>query len=170
MAPLITTVHDGAAPQQPTLSIIFNERSAPDQVADLISRAHAFVEFASYETVDEQGRPAFLLVVFCETATADDLFDLIGSRLPDYIQSRRFPSSRIPAVRAAAAEAAVAATSTSDQASVAAGAAAAEAAAAADVEAAKPPQSAAPIVPGPVTPSSIGIVLTRPGTQSQFAS
>jgi len=49
-SPLITRVSDDADPQ-PTLAIIFNERSAPDQVADLISRGHAFVGFESFETV-----------------------------------------------------------------------------------------------------------------------
>ena len=168
-SPLITRVSDDADPQ-PTLAIIFNERSAPDQVADLISRGHAFVGFESFETVDEEGRAAFLLVVFCETSSADDLFDLIGSRLPDYIQSRRFPNSRIPAVRAEAASfAASAASEQAVEAAVDSEAAAVAAAAAAAAEAAQP-ASAGPVVPGPVTPGPVGIVLTRPSTQSSYAS
>jgi hypothetical protein len=87
---------------EPTLAILFNEKSGPDQVMDIIQVKHAFVGFETYQTDDEQGRPAFLLLVFCETATADQLFEMIGNRLPDYIQARRFPLSRLNALRAAA--------------------------------------------------------------------
>lgn len=87
---------------EPTLSILFNDKSGPEQVRDLIVRQHAFVEFHMVETEDEIGRPAYLLVVYCETATANELFALIGQRLPDYIQPRRFPASRLPAVLAGA--------------------------------------------------------------------
>lgn len=102
--PLVTTIDDGPqrAPRRtgdPTIVILFNEKSGPSQVADIISLKHSFIETEVWETVDEQGRAAFLLVVNCETATGDQLFDLIGSRLPDYIQARRFPPSRLADVR-----------------------------------------------------------------------
>ena len=103
--PLVTTIDDGP-PQggqrrssEPTIIILFNERTGPSQVADIISRSHAFVETETWETIDEQDRPAYLLVLTCETATADQLFDLIGSKLPDYIQARKFPPSRMAHVR-----------------------------------------------------------------------
>jgi hypothetical protein len=104
--PLVTTIDDGPSkggggrrPAEPTSIILFNERTGPTQVVDIISRGHAFVESEIWETVDEQERPAFLLVLRGETATADQLFDLIGSKLPDYIQARRFPPSRMEEVR-----------------------------------------------------------------------
>jgi hypothetical protein len=103
--PLVTTIDDGPPqggqrrPGEPTVIILFNERTGPNQVAEIISRSHAFVESETWETVDEQERPAFLLVLTCETATAEQLFDLIGSKLPDYIQARRFPPSRMAQVR-----------------------------------------------------------------------
>lgn len=87
-----------SATGEPTLAILFNDRSGPEQVRDIIARQHSFVEFSVYDTVDENGRPAWLLVVNCETATAGELFGLIGQRLPDYIQPRRFPASRLQAV------------------------------------------------------------------------
>lgn len=103
--PLVTTIDDGPPqggrrrPDEPTIIILFNERTGPNQVAEIIARSHAFVESETWETTDEQGRPAFLLVLTCETATADQLFELIGSKLPDYIQARRFPPSRLTQVR-----------------------------------------------------------------------
>lgn len=157
-APLITPISEPAGPE-PTLAIIFNERSAPDQVADIVSRVHAFVEFEQIETVDEDGRPAYVLVITCETATADDLYSLLGHRLPDYVQARRFPPSRIPAARAAADSIR----------------AAAEDAQNADGSSASPQPSSADGEPavdsatGVVTPPS-GIVLSRPSSQSQRAS
>lgn len=105
MAPLVTTIDEGSDPTAsprgsgPTAMILFNERSGPTQVADIISAKHAFVETETWETTDEQDRAAWLLVVTCETATADQLIELIGSRLPDYIQARRFPPSRLPHVQ-----------------------------------------------------------------------
>lgn len=102
--PLVTPVDGpddpaGAAPAAPVL-ILFNERSGPAQVIDLVAARHAFVDSAVWETTDEQGRPAWLLSLACETANADELHALIGSRLPDYIQARRFPPSRLAAVAA----------------------------------------------------------------------
>lgn len=88
----------------PTLAVLFNEHSGPEQVADIISRQHAFVEFEAYDTVDETGRAAYLLLVYCETADADQLYALIGNRLPDYVLARRFPLSRVDTVRAAKSE------------------------------------------------------------------
>ncbi|MCB0877604.1 MAG: hypothetical protein KDC46_01295 [Thermoleophilia bacterium] len=122
MTPLVTTIDDGSEPtaprpgsvqqqpapkqqaappsaQDPTIIILFNEKTGPEQVATLISNKHSFIETEVWETRDEQDRTAWVLVVVCETATADQLFDLIGSRLPDYIQPRRFPPSRLPLVR-----------------------------------------------------------------------
>lgn len=111
MTPLVTRIDDGpepasrasasraADPNEPTIIILFNEKSGPGQVADIIGNKHAFIETETWETTDEQDRPAWVLVVRCETATADQLFDLIGSRLPDYIQPRRFPPSRMELVR-----------------------------------------------------------------------
>jgi hypothetical protein len=117
--PLVTTIDDGP-PQggrgdgggagggggqggggepQPTILILFNERTGPSQVAEIIGLRHSFIESEVWETVDEQDRQAFLLALNCETATADQLFELIGSRLPDYIQARRFPPSRLAEVR-----------------------------------------------------------------------
>lgn len=103
--PLVTTV-DGApiAPAapvrpEPTLLILFNEKSGPPLVIDIIGAKHAFVETEIWTTTDETDRPAWLLVITCETATPSELFDLIGSRLPDYIQSRQFPLSRLADVR-----------------------------------------------------------------------
>ena len=103
-APLVTPIDDSSVPDArdadgPTVAIIFNEKSGPSQVAEIIAAKHAFIEFESWETHDEQDRAAFLLVVTCETATAEQLFELIGSRLPDYIQARRFPPSRLAQVR-----------------------------------------------------------------------
>lgn len=103
--PLVTQIDDGnarggpGAQQRELTAIIFNERSGPGQVAEIINVKHAFVQFEVYELPDEQGRPAFLLIVDCETATAEQLLELVGSRLPDYIQARRFPPSRIESVR-----------------------------------------------------------------------
>ena len=102
--PLVTTIDEGATPSSrvnagPTVIILFNERTGPTQVAEIIAAKHAFIETEIWETEDEQGRSAFVLAVTCETATADQLFDLIGSRLPDYIQARRFPPSRLDEVR-----------------------------------------------------------------------
>jgi hypothetical protein len=101
--PLVTTIDDADEPEVvpagPTVIIIFNEKSGPTQVAEIIAAKHSFTETETWETEDESGRAAWLLVVTCETATAEQLFDLIGSRLPDYIQARRFPPSRLAAVR-----------------------------------------------------------------------
>lgn len=105
MSPLVTTIDEGPNPTGstraagPTVVIIFNEKSGPAQVAEIISNKHSFIETEMWETVDEQDRPAFLLTVMCETATAEQLLDLVGSRLPDYIQARRFPPSRMELVR-----------------------------------------------------------------------
>lgn len=92
--PLVTPIEAA-----PTIAILFNERSGPAQVVDILATKHSFLRTETWKTVDETGRDAFLLVVDCETATADQLFDLIGSRLPDYIQARRFPPSLLGAVR-----------------------------------------------------------------------
>lgn len=92
--PLVTPIDP-----EPTVAVLFNDRGGPDQVTAIIAAKHAFVETEAWTTVDEEGRPAWLLLVTCETATADQLFDLIGSRLPDYIQARRFPLGRVPEVR-----------------------------------------------------------------------
>lgn len=102
--PLVTTIDEGPnaagrRPGGPTVIILFNEKTGPSQVMEIISARHSFIETETWETVDEQDRPAYLLLVTCETATADQLFDLIGSRLPDYIQARRFPPSRMGVVR-----------------------------------------------------------------------
>jgi hypothetical protein len=105
MSPLVTTIDDGPHPTAssrgtgPTVVIIFNEKSGPAQVAEIIANKHSFIETEMWETVDEQDRPAFLLTVICETATAEQLLELVGSRLPDYIQARRFPPSRMELVR-----------------------------------------------------------------------
>jgi hypothetical protein len=106
MTPLVTTIDDeGANPTStsrsggPTVIILFNEKSGPTQVADIIAAKHSFIQTEVWETTDEQDRPAWLLTVVCETATGDQLLDLIGSRLPDYIQARRFPPSRMELVR-----------------------------------------------------------------------
>lgn len=105
MAPLVTTIDEGSDPTAPrrgagpTAMILFNERSGPTQVTDIIAAKHSFIETETWETTDEQDRPAWLLVITCETATAEQLIELIGSRLPDYIQARRFPPSRLPHVR-----------------------------------------------------------------------
>jgi hypothetical protein len=87
---------------EPTLAVLFNEKSGPDQVVDIIARQHAFAEFETLQTVDEQGRVAWLLLVTCETGTADQLFDMIGHKLPDYVIARRYPPSRVATVRASA--------------------------------------------------------------------
>jgi hypothetical protein len=102
--PLVTTIDEGPEPMsqragEPTVIILFNEKTGPSQVMDIITAKHSFVESETWETVDELDRPAWVLVVTCETAGADQLFDLIGSRLPDYIQARRFPPSRMSVVR-----------------------------------------------------------------------
>jgi hypothetical protein len=102
--PLVTTIDDGPdasarRPGEPTVIILFNDRSGPSQVVEIITNKHSFIESETWETVDEQDRPAWVLLVTCETATADQLFELIGSRLPDYIQPRRFPPSRMSVVR-----------------------------------------------------------------------
>lgn len=106
MTPLVTTIDEGPNPTVPpapaggpTVLIIFNEKSGPTQVAEIISNRHSFIQTETWETVDEQDRPAWVLTVECETATGDQLLDLIGSRLPDYIQARRFPPSRMEVVR-----------------------------------------------------------------------
>lgn len=106
MTPLVTRIDDGpersragARSDEPTIIILFNERSGPGQVAEIIANKHSFIETETWETVDEQDRPAWVLLVKCETATSDQLFELIGSRLPDYIQPRRFPPSRMELVR-----------------------------------------------------------------------
>ena len=105
MSPLVTTIDDGPNPTAspraagPTVVILFNEKSGPSQVAEIIATKHSFIETEMWETVDEQERPAFLLLVQCETATAEQLLELVGSRLPDYIQARRFPPSRLDTVR-----------------------------------------------------------------------
>jgi len=102
--PLVTPIETAdedapSVPAGPTVIIVFNERTGPSQVAEIIAAKHSFTETEMWETEDETGRSAWLLAVTCETATADQLFDLIGSRLPDYIQARRFPPSRLPEVR-----------------------------------------------------------------------
>lgn len=104
MGPLVSTIDDGAGDTSerlaaPTVIILFNERSGPAQVAEIIANRHSFIETETWETVDEQDRAAWVLLVTCETATAEQLFELIGSRLPDYIQARRFPPSRMVHVR-----------------------------------------------------------------------
>lgn len=83
----------------PTLAILFNDKGGPDQVIEIIQAKHAFVDFETYQTDDERGRPAYLLLVYCETATPDQLFDMIGTRLPDYVQARRFPLTRLQELR-----------------------------------------------------------------------
>lgn len=103
--PLVTRISrdddDGTpAGRTPTVAIMFNEKSGPEQVAGLIMARHAFCEFEVWASHDEHQRDAWVLVVWCETATANELVDLIGSRLPDYIQARRFPLSRYAHVRA----------------------------------------------------------------------
>lgn len=107
--PLVTTVDGDPAtgaprPADPTLLILFNDKAGPQQVVDIVASKHAFVETQTYDTRDERDRPAWLLVLTCETATATELFDMIGSRLPDYIQARRFPASRLPEIRRAAVQ------------------------------------------------------------------
>jgi hypothetical protein len=97
--PLVTPVESAPEPDPPVL-ILFNEKSGPAQVIDLVGVRHSFTESEVWATTDEQGRPAWLLALTCETATPNELFELIGSRLPDYIQARRFPPSRLPQVRA----------------------------------------------------------------------
>lgn len=102
--PLVTTIDDGpddgaGSAAGPTVLILFNDRSGPSQVVEIIGNRHSFVEHETWETVDERDRVAYVLAVTCETATADQLFELIGSRLPDYIQARRFPPSRLEHVR-----------------------------------------------------------------------
>jgi hypothetical protein len=105
MTPLVTTIDEGPNPTGspraggPTAIILFNEKSGPAQVVDIVVAKHSFIETEIWETVDEQDRPAFLLAITCETATADQIIELIGSRLPDYIQARRFPPSRLDLVR-----------------------------------------------------------------------
>ena len=105
MTPLVTTIDDGPNPTAstraagPTVVIIFNEKSGPSQVAEIIASKHSFIETEMWETVDEQDRPAFLLIVNCETATAEQMLELVGSRLPDDIQARRFPPSRMELIR-----------------------------------------------------------------------
>lgn len=103
--PLVTRIprddaDDGAVDPPPTVAILFNEKSGPEQVAELVMVRHAFCEFEVWGTEDEHGREAWLLAVWCETAGAEELVEMIGSRLPDYIQARRFPLSRIVKVRA----------------------------------------------------------------------
>lgn len=105
MSPLVTTIDDGPNPTASTRAdaamsiIIFNEKSGPAQVADIIGNKHSFIQTEIWETVDEQDRPAWLLTIICETATPEQLLELVGSRLPDYIQARRFPPSRLELVR-----------------------------------------------------------------------
>jgi hypothetical protein len=95
-SPFVTEV------REPTSAILFNEKGGPEMVGDMVSRMHAFVDYEVFETKDEDDRPAFLLLIYCETATPEDIDAIIGSRLPDYIVARRFPISRIAAVRKAA--------------------------------------------------------------------
>jgi hypothetical protein len=92
-SPLVTEV------AAPTVSILFNDKAGPAQVADIVSRQHAFVEYEMYETKDESERSAWLLLVYCETASQQEIMQMIGSRLPDYIQPRVFPPSRVEAIR-----------------------------------------------------------------------
>ncbi len=105
MSPLVTTIDEGPNPTAPKRAddqltiIIFNEKSGPAQVAEIIGNKHSFIETETWETVDEQDRPAWVLTIVCETAGPEQLLDLIGSRLPDYIQARRFPPSRMELVR-----------------------------------------------------------------------
>ena len=83
----------------PSAAILFNEKSAPQQVVDIIDQKHAFVGYEGWETVDEQGRPAWLLLIWCETASEVEILELVGGRLPDYIRARRFPPSQVARVR-----------------------------------------------------------------------
>jgi hypothetical protein len=105
MTPLVTTIDEGSDPTGPqrdagpTVVMIFNEKSGPSQVAEIVAGKHSFIGTEVWETVDELDRPAYLLCLTCETATPEQLLDLVGSRLPDYIQARRFPPSRLELVR-----------------------------------------------------------------------
>ena len=74
MTPLVTTIDDGPNPTTPptraagpNVIIIFNEKSGPAQVAEIISNRHSFIVTETWETVDEQDRPAWLLTVDCES-------------------------------------------------------------------------------------------------------
>lgn len=106
--PLVTPIAAEPEPDAdgpaPTILILFNDRQGPALVTEILRNRHAFVETEVWETVDEDDRPAYLLVAWCETAGPDALFELIGSRLPDYIQARRFPPSRLELVRRAGAQ------------------------------------------------------------------
>lgn len=95
---------DGGSARGPASSqdviIIFNDRGGPTLVQEIVERMHAFCSFEVLETSDELGNMAWVQVIGCETATPDQLFELIGNRLPDYIRARRFPPSRLAALRA----------------------------------------------------------------------
>ncbi len=88
-----------AARFTPSVAILFNEKSGPDQVVDIISRQHAFVQHEPLVTVDERGSTAWLLLLACETARPEQIMEMVGNRLPDYIQARLFPPSMVDAVR-----------------------------------------------------------------------
>ncbi len=79
----------------PTIALIFNDRSAAGQVQELIERDHAFARYESIEAEDEQGRAAWVLAIWCETATANQIYDSVVPRLPDYIRARWFPPTRV---------------------------------------------------------------------------
>ncbi|MBC7461839.1 MAG: hypothetical protein H7287_10800 [Thermoleophilia bacterium] len=103
--PLVTTV-DGApapaaeqAPPEPTMLIVFNEKSGASQVVDIIATKHAFVVTEIWKGLDENDREAWVLVVTCETASSSEVYDLIGKRLPDYIRARQYPPSRLAELR-----------------------------------------------------------------------
>lgn len=99
--PFITPLDPISADLPPSedLLVLFNDRAGATQMRDLVLVRHAFVTFETWETVDEQERRAFLLLVRCETADAEELMGLVTGRLPDYIQVRRFPPSRLDDVR-----------------------------------------------------------------------
>lgn len=98
--PLVTRIdQDSEKQKNDPILVIFNEHSGPGQVIDLVNVKHAFIEYEVWKHQDEQGRPAWILILTCETATAEEVLDLVGSRLPDYIQVRRFPLSRLSLVR-----------------------------------------------------------------------
>jgi hypothetical protein len=87
----------------PTLAMLFNDKKGPELALEAIRRDHAFVESEVVETEDEQGRRAYLLVIACETAPAEQLFALGASRMPDYIRARHYPLSRVVRLRGQAA-------------------------------------------------------------------
>lgn len=84
------------------MAVIFNDRTGPAMVQEIIERVHSFCKYDMYDTVDENGRSAWLLIVECETATPDQLYALIGQNLPDYIRARRFPPTRLEQLRSGA--------------------------------------------------------------------